>query len=71
VVDDAAITAKVKTALIGDPKTKAYKIDVDTRSGVVLLQGTVKSEAERARAAELATGIGGVQSVDNQLKVGP
>jgi hyperosmotically inducible protein len=70
VVDDAAITAKVKSALIGDQTTKAHKLDVDTKNGVVLLQGTVKSEAERSRANDLASGISGVTKVDNQLKIG-
>src|SRR5262245_3366275 len=34
---DAALTAKVKTALIGEPGVKALQIDVDTNNGSVTL----------------------------------
>jgi hyperosmotically inducible protein len=70
VVDDTVLTSKVKTALIGDPVTKARQIDVETYRGVVQLGGFVDSEQEKARAAELARGVTGVQEVRNDLKVG-
>src|SRR6478609_6779780 len=34
-IGDAAITGKVKTALIADPDVKALKIDVDTKDHIV------------------------------------
>ena len=41
VVDDSTLTAKVKTALISDPVTKANQINVETYRGVVQLGGFV------------------------------
>ena len=69
VIDDSMITGKVKTALIGDSRTKAYQIDVTTREGVVLLSGFVDTPAARAAAAEVAKAIDGVKTVDNKLGV--
>jgi hyperosmotically inducible protein len=68
-VVDSAITAKVKTALLADPEVKGLAVDVDTHDGVVALKGRVASRALADRAAELARGIDGVKSVENQLTV--
>jgi hyperosmotically inducible periplasmic protein len=70
VVDDSVLTAKVKTALVEDPVTKARQIDVETYRGVVQLAGFVDSQEEKARAAELAKAVTGVEEVRNDLKVG-
>jgi osmotically-inducible protein OsmY len=67
IVDDAAITAKVKTALLKDPDISALKINVDTAQGVVKLKGEVKTLALRKRAEDLVKSVEGVRSVDNQL----
>src|SRR5215831_4412503 len=64
---DAAITGKVKTALIADPDVKALKIDVDTKDNVVTLNGTADTQANAAKAVTIAKGIDGVKSVDNRL----
>ena len=71
VIDDAAVTAKVKAALVEDPVTKAMQIDVDTREGTVQLTGNVSSESEKDRATEVARGIDGVRSIENNLTVKP
>ncbi len=69
-IDDAAITAAVKTAFAADPEVKALSIDVDTRDGVVTLSGRVETSAMRARAEDLARRSNGVKGVRNQLLVG-
>jgi hyperosmotically inducible periplasmic protein len=69
VVDDATITAKVKTALIGNPDTKATQINVSTREGVVQLSGFVNDSKESYMAEHLAGDVAGVHHVDNQLEV--
>jgi hyperosmotically inducible protein len=69
VIDDSVITARVKSALVDDPTTKARQIDVQTRRGTVQLNGFVDSSASKARAAELAGRVRGVRSVDNNLLV--
>jgi osmotically-inducible protein OsmY len=55
-VVDAAITAKVKTALLADPDVKALRIDVDTRDGIVTLNGSVTNPSNVERVASIATG---------------
>src|ERR687883_1354529 len=64
--DDAALTAKVKTAIATDVGARAAgSINVETYKGVVQLSGFVdnKDMAERALAA--ARKVGGVSSVKN------
>jgi osmotically-inducible protein OsmY len=69
VVDDSAITAKVKADLAGDPATKARNIKVDTYMGEVILSGFVDSAAEKNRAGEIARNVKGVMKVKNDLTV--
>jgi hyperosmotically inducible periplasmic protein len=69
-LDDSAITAKVKTELIGDKNVKARNIDVDTVAGVVVLSGYVDSQQEANRAGSLAKSVHGVVRVKNELRVG-
>jgi hyperosmotically inducible periplasmic protein len=66
VIDDAAITTKVKTGLLADPMTSAFAISVETDRGVVSLTGIVNSEAERQRAVQIAQEVGGVKRVDGR-----
>lgn len=68
-LDDAAITAKVKTALIEDPATKAHQIDVTTNNGQVQLSGFVDSAAAKEQAAKVALQVNGVMSVQNNIDV--
>ena len=68
-IDDAAITAKVKTALIGSPETKALNIEVETYKGVVQLSGFVDSDSEKEEAERLAEDVNGVARVENRLSV--
>lgn len=68
-VDDAVISTKVKAALIEDPLTKAYQIEVKTFKGVVQLSGFVATQAEANKAAEVARGVAGVTSVKNDIRL--
>lgn len=67
---DAALTAKIKAALIKDADLAGTDINVDSNNGVVQLRGSVKTQAQQRRAEEVAKGIGGVKSVSNGLAVG-
>jgi hyperosmotically inducible protein len=69
-IDDSTLTARVKTALIGDERTKARQIDVDTYRGDVQLNGFVDSAAARTAAASVAQKVDGVNKVTNNLQVG-
>jgi hyperosmotically inducible protein len=68
-VDDATITARVKTALLNDPATGGLRIDVDTFKGVVTLSGGVKSAAERDKAIAIARKTPGVVDVKSTLQI--
>ena len=70
-VDDATITARVKTKFAEDKTVAATRISVETLKGVVQLSGFATSEAERQRAAQLAASVPGVKSVQNAVKVSP
>ena len=68
-IDDSVITTKVKAALVEDPVTKAYQINVETFKGEVQLSGFVDSAQAKAKAGEVARGVKGVISVKNNLIV--
>jgi len=68
-VDDSAITAKVKTDILGDPALKSFQIGVETFKGTVQLSGFVNSAEMRNRAAVVASRVSGVKSVKNDLIV--
>ncbi len=68
-VDDASITAHVKTALLNDAHVAATNINVATTNGVVTISGSVKSKAEEMRAVEIARQTPGVRDVKSELQV--
>ena len=70
-VDDAAITARVKTAIARAPDVSAMNVNVTTYRGVVQLSGFVNSEEAREQAVLAARQVEGVRSIDNNLAVQP
>ncbi len=68
-VNDAAITASVKTALAADPALSAVKIEVTTTDGVVQLDGPAPDHRSRERAEMIAVAPRGVVRVENRLVV--
>ncbi len=69
-IDDATVTAKVKSAFIVDPMVKGLSIDVDTKANVVTLNGAVQSAEARQQAEQIAKTVEGVKEVKNNLTVG-
>ncbi|MHB8535074.1 MAG: BON domain-containing protein [Sulfuricaulis sp.] len=67
-ISDTAITAKVKTKLMGDKRLKKSDISVTTTNGVVTLEGTAGNSKAKYAAGALAKSVEGVKSVDNSLK---
>ncbi|MEI7902096.1 MAG: BON domain-containing protein [bacterium] len=68
-VDDASVTAQVKTALSNHRSTSSIKTKVETRDGEVILTGIAKNAAEKALVSKLVADIQGVTSVKNQMTV--
>lgn len=70
VIQDSNITTRVKTKLANDSALNLFRIDVDTRQGVVTLAGNVPTEDRKRRASDLATTVDGVKMIENLLQVG-
>ena len=70
-MDDFAITTAVSSAIAKDTELSLLKIKVETREGIVTLEGTAATEISREKAGALAKTTRGVHSVDNKLIVKP
>ena len=68
-VDDSVITTKVKSQLAADDFLKSFEISVETYKGIVQLRGFVGSQQAVDKAGEIARGVQGVKSVENDLNV--
>ena len=69
-ISDSWITLKIHSQFVPEDALSDSDIDVDTKSGVVTLNGTVVSDAGRARAVAIAKATDGVNSVVDHLKIG-
>jgi hyperosmotically inducible periplasmic protein len=68
-ITDASITAAVKMKMADDPDVSANHIDVDTKDGMVTLNGIVKSQVEAQKAVDIAKSVDGVKGVKSNLKI--
>jgi len=68
-IDDASITAEVRSSLQACHSTCAMQTAVTTMDGVVTLSGVAKNEAEKCLATKLSTDIDGVSKVTNNMVV--
>lgn len=66
-ISDAWVTAKVKSALLADDQVKGLQVNVDTSKGAVTLKGEAENVEQVSKAGKVASGIEGVQKVNNQL----
>jgi osmotically-inducible protein OsmY len=68
-IDDASITAQVKSSLMSHHSTSALKTGVETTDGVVTVSGIAKNDAEKSLVTKLVTDINGVNSVINNMTI--
>lgn len=68
-VDDKTIATRVKTRFATDERVSAMRIEVESLNGTVQLSGFATSDAEKARAGEIAKGVPDVKSVKNDIVV--
>ena len=68
-IDDASITAEVKSSLLSHRSTSALHTTVSTTDGVVTLGGVAKNAAEKSLVTKLVTDINGVTSVINNMTI--
>lgn len=66
-IDDASITAAVRSKFMWSKYTSALSTGVSTKAGKVTLKGSAESVAVRDFARSLAMNTPGVRSVDSQL----
>jgi hyperosmotically inducible protein len=69
-VGDSWITTKVKADLLATDNVSGTDVKVETKNGIVMLTGSVATQAEHDKAVAVAKGIEGVKSVKSTgLKV--
>lgn len=68
-VDDASVTAQVKTALEIRHSTSSAKTKVETRDGTVTLTGIAKNAAEKSLVTKVVNDIQGVNKVNNEMTI--
>jgi osmotically-inducible protein OsmY len=68
-IDDASITAQIKSSLLFHRSTHTIATKVHTRHGIVTLRGEAKSASEKDLVGKLAEDTTGVLRVDNRMTV--
>lgn len=68
-VEDATLTAEIKTKLLANSETSGLSINVDTVASNVTLTGHVDSSAEKDLVEAIAEQVDGVKAVNSKLKV--
>ena len=69
IVEDTAVTAKVRTALLAEKDVKSTDIAVETFQGKVILRGNVPDRSQVGLSGKVAKSVDGVKAVDNRLTV--
>ncbi len=69
-IDDASITAQIKSTLLLHRSTSTLRTDVETKEGEVTLTGDAKNQAEKDLVSKLVGDINGVKSVNNNMTIG-
>jgi osmotically-inducible protein OsmY len=69
-MQDAAITAAVKTALLNSPAVDGTLVTVRTEAGVVYLQGVQPSPEAAAEVVAIVRGVSGVRNVESSVTAG-
>lgn len=68
-IEDASITAAIKSKLLWSKAADGRSVTVETKNGRVKLSGNTSTKQTRENAGRLAMGTRGVNSVNNQLVV--
>ncbi|MGH9797117.1 MAG: BON domain-containing protein [Candidatus Polarisedimenticolia bacterium] len=69
VMSDAVITARLETTYLFNRHLSALDIDVETRDGIVTLNGAVPGDIQRDLAAAIARNVDGVVQVRDELRI--
>jgi hyperosmotically inducible periplasmic protein len=69
--NDAAITTEVKAKITDDEMLDATNIDVDTKDGIVTLEGKITRSDQESHAIQIARSVPNVKDVVSRLQVEP
>lgn len=61
------ITSKAKDAFAAEPTVSVFDVEVETFKGMVQLRGTTDTPEQAQRAGEIAFGVKGVKSIQNDI----
>jgi osmotically-inducible protein OsmY len=67
--DDLALANDIKKALRDQSATESYEVSVAVNKGNVILSGTVESRAEKRLSEQVAAGVKGVKSIQNEITI--
>jgi osmotically-inducible protein OsmY len=67
--DDASLVRAVQDALMWDPATDSYEVQVGASQGLVTLRGSVDSWAEKQLSGAVAKGVRGVRGLENEIDI--
>jgi osmotically-inducible protein OsmY len=68
-LNDRELERDIETALIMDPATDAFELDVSVKNAVVTLTGRVTSWAEKQICTHIVKNVRGVKKVQNNISV--
>jgi osmotically-inducible protein OsmY len=63
------LQTRVQRALIDDPRTQEYGVEVVDNNGVIILRGTIPSREARDTVEAIVREVNGVISVNNEMDV--
>ena len=66
---DSKLQDDIAKALIIDPATDYYEIDVEVKDGIVYLSGTVQSWQEKELSEKIAKSVKGVRDINNKISI--
>lgn len=66
---DTATTSEIKAKFLADSEIPSRNLKVTTSNGIVHLSGQVKSQAQAAKAEQIAKAVEGVKSVKNDISI--
>ncbi len=67
--DADRVDDRVEVALSTDTTLRGFGLDADEDDGRIVLKGAVRTEAQKAAAAQVATGVASGVSIDNRIRV--
>jgi len=68
-IDDASVTAQVKSSLMSHRSTSSIKTKIETMNGVVTINGMAKNAAEKSLVTKIVNEIKGVDRVVNDMTI--